>query len=229
MPNVIVVTITNVTLSAHSLFQLGVSSHFLDWTYLLQENIGRLLNGTQTKLRMISKSMKAEQKARVCDFTKNQMKDWEFVPDDLNRYLLKIGALDSFNERTARFASGIILRICIDALWPQPNESTIKGRKRDPINVLKLGLQCISPFTVVDPLVQNKFGPHENGFQVALFSALNGLLPTTMKCLFEARAKEKDRINLMLIENDQNLLGYELKVNVISQSDFKDHLEQASK
>ncbi|KAF9394156.1 hypothetical protein CPC16_012178 [Podila verticillata] len=33
----------------------------------------------------------------------------------------------------------------------------------------------------------------------------------------------------MLTENDRNLFGYELKVNAISQSDFKDHLEHVSK
>ncbi|KAF8974827.1 hypothetical protein BGZ52_009555 [Haplosporangium bisporale] len=157
------------------------------------------------------------------------MKDWEFIPDDFNRYLLNIGVPDSRNDRTARFTSGIILRICIDTLWPQPKNRLSKEEIGDPINILKLGLQCISPSTVVDPLARNTFGPQENGFQVALFSALNGLLPTTMKCLFEARTKDKHCIDLMLTENDRNLFGYELKVNAISQSDFKDHLEQVSK
>ncbi|KAF9368854.1 hypothetical protein CPB97_004197, partial [Podila verticillata] len=200
-----------------------------NWAGLLQENIGRLMNGSQTKIKNILMSMTIEEKAQVRDLTKNQMDYWEFVSSDLNRYLVNIGIIDTHDEKTARFTSGIILRVCIDALWPQPKNRLSREEIGDPINILKLGLQCISPSTVVDPLVRNKFGPQENGFQVALFSALNGLLPTTMKCLFEARAKDKDRIDLMLTENDRNLFGYELKVNAITQSDFKDHLKQASK
>ncbi|KAF9367523.1 hypothetical protein CPB97_005659, partial [Podila verticillata] len=123
-----------------------------NWTSLLQENIGLLLNGTQTKLRTNLKSMNAEQKARVRDLTKNQMEDWELIPDDFNRYLLNIGVLDSRNDRTARFTSGIILRICIDALWPQPKNRLSREEIGDPISILKLGLQCISPSTVADPL-----------------------------------------------------------------------------
>ncbi|GJJ70719.1 hypothetical protein EMPS_03069 [Entomortierella parvispora] len=199
------------------------------WASLLQANIGSLLNGTQTKLRTNLKSMNTEQQSHVRDLTKNQLEDWEFTPDDFNRYLLDIGVLDSSNDRTVRFTSGIILRICIDAVWPQPEKRLSKKEIGDPINMLKLGLQCISPSTVADPLVRNKHGPQECGFQVALFSALNGLLPRTMMCLFEAKAKNKDRIDLMLTENGQKLFGYELKVNAISQPDFKDHLQQASK
>ncbi|KAI1313851.1 hypothetical protein EDD11_002452 [Mortierella claussenii] len=82
---------------------------------------------------------------------------------------------------------------------------------------------------VVDPLVQNKFGLRKNGFQVALFSALNGLLPSTMNRLFEARTKDKDHLDLMLTENGRKLSGYELKVNIINLCDFQDHLEQALK
>ncbi|KAF8923545.1 hypothetical protein BGZ58_002828 [Dissophora ornata] len=200
-----------------------------NWASLLQENIGLLLDETQIKLRAKLVLMNTEQRARVRDLTKNQMCDWEFIPDDFNRHLLDISVLDSRNGRTVRFTSGIILCIYIDALWPQPKNRLSREEIGDPINILKLGLQCISPSTVVEPLVRNKFGPRENSFQVALFSALNGLLPTTMKCLFEARAKDQDRIDLILTENGRSLFGYELKVNAISPSDFKDHLEQASK
>lgn len=99
-----------------------------NWTYLLQENIGRLLNGTQTKLRMILKSMKAEQKARVRDLTENQMKDWEFVPDDLNQYLLNIGVLDSFNDRTA---GSQVVSSCVSAsMLSGPNKRIEYQRKK---------------------------------------------------------------------------------------------------
>ncbi|KAF9987559.1 hypothetical protein BGZ65_003112 [Modicella reniformis] len=204
-----------------------------NWTCLLQRNIDPLLDWNETKLMTDLKLMNTEQKARVRDLTKNQLDGWEFIPDDFNRDLLNIGVLNigvlDFCKQTVRFTSGIILRICINAVWPQPKNRLSKEETGDPINILTLGLQCISPSTVADPQVRNKFGPQENGFQIALFSALNGLLPTTMKCLFEAKAKDKDHIDLMLTENDRNLFGYELKVNMITKSDFKPHLKQAEK
>ncbi|KAG0001831.1 hypothetical protein BGZ79_004088 [Entomortierella chlamydospora] len=172
---------------------------------MLQKNIRPLLEETQTKLKMNLKSMNTEQNARVRDLTNNQMNDWEFIPDDFDRYLLNVGILDSHNDRTVRFTSVIILHICIDVLRPQPENRLSREEIGDPINLLKLGLQCISPSTVAHPLVQNKFGSQET------------------------RAKGKDQIDLMLTENNRNWFGCELKVNVISQSDFKDYLEQASK
>ncbi|KAF9369452.1 hypothetical protein CPC16_004499 [Podila verticillata] len=200
-----------------------------NWAGLLQENIGRLMNGSQTKIRIFLESLTIKEKALVRDLTKYQMNCWEFVSSDLNRYLLNVGILDSSDEKNARFTSGIILRACIDALWPRPDNRLSKEDVGDPINILRLGLQCISPSTVASPLVQNKFGPQENSFQVALFSALNGLLPTTMKCLFEAKAKDDEHLDLMVAEGVINWAGYELKVNKISASDFKASLVQASK
>ncbi|KAF9162373.1 hypothetical protein BGX20_001743 [Mortierella sp. AD010] len=200
-----------------------------NYATMLQTNIRSLLEETQTKLKTDLKSMNTEQKARVCDLTKNQMNDWEFIPDDFDRYLLNIGILDSHNDKTVRFTSVVILHICIDVLQPQPKNQLLREEIRDPISLLKPGLQCISPFTVTHPLVQSKFGPQESNFHMALFSAINGLLPTTMKCLIEARAQGKGQIDLMLIENNRNWFGCELKVNVISQSDFKDYLKQTSK
>jgi len=200
-----------------------------NWSRLLKENVDHLLNGTQKKLRTHLQSMDTEQKVRVRDLTKKQLNDWEFTSDDFNRVLLNIGVIYTSDERTARFTSGIILRICIDTLWPRPRNRLSREEIGDAINILGLGLQCISPPTVVHPQVCNKNGPQENAFQVALYAALNGLLPTTMMCLFEAKAKNKDHIDLMLTENSQTRFGYELKVNAITKSDFKSHLEQASK
>ncbi|KAG0003899.1 hypothetical protein BGZ80_005724, partial [Entomortierella chlamydospora] len=138
---------------------------------MLQKNIRPLLEETQTKLKMNLKSMNTEQNARVRDLTNNQMNDWEFIPDDFDRYLLNVGILDSHNDRTVRFTSVIILHICIDVLRPQPENRLSREEIGDPINLLKLGLQCISPSTVAHPLVQNKFGSQESSFHMALFSA----------------------------------------------------------
>ncbi|KAF9578764.1 hypothetical protein BGW38_005280 [Lunasporangiospora selenospora] len=183
-----------------------------NWTRLLQEYIGPFFNGTQAKLRKNLKSMTIEQRAQVRNLTTNRMSDIEIIDDEFTRYLFNIGVLDSRNDR-----------------MPQPKNRLSREEIGDPINVLKLELQCISPSTIVDPLVRNKFSPQDNDFQVALFSALSGLLPIAMKCLFEARAKDKERIDLVETEDDRNVFGYELKVNAVSQADFKDGIEQASR
>ncbi|CAG8481699.1 5797_t:CDS:2 [Paraglomus brasilianum] len=102
--------------------------------------------------------MNTKQRAHVYDLTKNQMNPWKLDPSqfhDLIKYLLNIGILMSTNEM------------------------------EDIGNLLELGLQNISPATIIDRLVQNKDGPQESSFQVALYSALNSILPDTMVCLFE--------------------------------------------
>jgi len=82
--------------------------------------------------------MSTAQQAQVRDLTKNQLNGWDFTPDDFNRHLLDIGVLYSRNNRIARFTSGIILRICIDTLWPQPKKALSEKEIGDPINILKL-------------------------------------------------------------------------------------------
>src|SRR5437763_7897338 len=80
--------------------------------------------------------------------------------------------------------------------------------------------------------VQNKASPAEATFQAALYSAFNGLLPDSMMCLFEAKAKDKDRLDLLVVKDDNKLetwAGYELKVNKITETDFSDPLIQAKK
>jgi hypothetical protein len=79
--------------------------------------------------------------------------------------------------------------------------------------------------------VQNKAGPAESSFQAALYSALNGLLPEPLMCLFEANAENRDELDLMVVDNEQGsfLFGYELKVNKITAADFQGPLQQAKK
>jgi len=91
---------------------------------------------------------------------------------------------------------------------------------------LELGLQNISPATIVDGLVQNKNGPQESSFQVALYSALNGILPDTMKCLFETRAEGRTQLDLMVTKTSLNWTGYELKTNLSSPVHFENHFAQ---
>jgi hypothetical protein len=201
-----------------------------NWTQLLQDNIGKFLNGTQNKTKEFLKSMNSDDRAQVRGFTGNQMNEWPLIDDELNRSLFNIGVLTPNEERmTVRFTSGIILRVCIETLWPRPLNRLSENECLDPIGLLALGLQSISPSNVTDPLVKNMFGPQESAFQIALYAAFHELLPDSMKCLFEARAENRDQIDLIIRGKDSNYFGYELKVNAVSQSDFKSHLKQATK
>ena len=83
----------------------------------------------------------------------------------------------------------------------------------DAIKLLTYGLPHISPATIKHALVQNKDGPAEPSFQAALYSAFNDLLPTSMICLFEAKAKGREQLDLLVVDGTDSLAGYELKVN----------------
>lgn len=207
----------------------------MNWASVLEKNIRGLLKGTHTALKKALNEMTTAQQARVRILIRNHLKPWRSTADDdFIRDLLNIGVLDSSGvpdssqETDIQFTSGVILRHCIDTLFPKPTNRLSEEECKDAIIILGYGLQCISPSTVVDLQVRNTSGPQENAFQVALFAALNSLLPTTKKCLFEAKAEGRKRIDLMLTHNDLNLFGYELKVNAITESEFKPHLEQAS-
>ncbi|CAI2169441.1 16450_t:CDS:1, partial [Funneliformis geosporum] len=77
-----------------------------------------------------------------------------------------------------------------------------------PIDLIKYGLQHVTPRTIAHELVKNKDGPAEASFQAALYAAFNGLLPTGM------------------IKHNEKWAGYELK---ISRADFSGPVTQAGK
>ncbi|KAF9149385.1 hypothetical protein BGX20_006006, partial [Mortierella sp. AD010] len=62
-----------------------------------------------------------------------------------------------------------------------------------------------------------------------LYSALNGILPTTMKCPFKAKANGKEHLDLIVTDSQENWAAYELKVNAITQAQFNLHLDQAKR
>ena len=131
-------------------------------------------------------------------------------------------------KELVRFTSGILLRLSINSVWPRQRNPLSKEDIRNPVNLLELGLQKISPATIVDSQVQNKDGPQESSFQMALFSAFNSILPDNMVCLFETRAAGRTQLDLMVTDSGKNWIGYELKTNLSSQADFQRHYEQVS-
>ena len=132
---------------------------------------------------------------------------------------------------SVRFTSCVILRVCIDFLWPKPNSRLTEEElvPFDPIKLLKYGLPHVSPAILQHPLVRNKHGPVEKSFQVALYSVFNGLLPKSMRCLFEPKAKDIEQLDLIVVSGNEKLAGYELKVNNTTEADLRKSLEQAKR
>ncbi|CAI2193809.1 13946_t:CDS:1, partial [Funneliformis geosporum] len=143
--------------------------------------------------------------------------------------LLNIGVLVPVNKKKIRFTSCIILRVCLQAVWPRPENRLSEGVLRTPIDLIKYGLQHVTPRTIACELVKNKDGPAEASFQAALYAAFNGLLPTGMMCLFEVKAKSQDKLDLLVIKHNEKWAGYELKFNKISRADFNGPVTQAGK
>ena len=73
-------------------------------------------------------------------------------------------------RKMVRFTSIILLRVCVDVLWPKPNNplSVELLTPLDPIKLLSHGLHHISPPTINHSLVQNRHGPSEKSIQAAL-------------------------------------------------------------
>ncbi|KAF9435262.1 hypothetical protein BGZ76_006599, partial [Entomortierella beljakovae] len=203
--------------------------NLLNWSEVYDANIGSLLNGTHHKVMDALKKLTSEEKGEVRAFIAKGMESWSQTFDNLIRHLLGIGILVPHGGADIRFTSGIIYRVCIEALYPKPALRLSSAEISDPITLLQLGLQCITPSTINHSLVKIKHGLEEKSFQAALYVAISGLLPTNMKCLFEVKAKDQDHLDLMVIEDGSNWAAYEFKVGAITRADFKPHLAQAER
>jgi len=66
-----------------------------------------------------------------------------------------------------RFTSCIILRVCVDTLWPKPkNRLPAEGLEPfDPIKILAYGLQHMYPATITNQLVRHEYDPVGSSFQ----------------------------------------------------------------
>jgi len=115
-----------------------------------------------------------EQNQYIRDLTKMGNHTWRKEQlSPIERHLLNIGILVIVDECTLRFTSSIILRVCIDTLWPRPKNRLLRNEVIDPLALLTDDLQYISSATFTDKQVQNKFGPAEMNSQAALYSIFN--------------------------------------------------------
>ena len=207
----------------------------LDWKVVMKQNLIEYTNGTHKKIKKYLISMNDDKKQCVRSLTNNGIDTWMAdlgLLNHLEKDLLNFGILVTLNEQSIRFTSCVILHVCIESLWPRPENRLLESDLVSAENLLKHGLQNIYPPTVVHEWVQNKEGPAEASFQAALYSVFNGLLPTSMMCLFEVNAHGKEKLDLLVVKDSEGLekwAGYELKVKKISESDFKEPLKQAKK
>ncbi|CAJ0633731.1 17123_t:CDS:2 [Entrophospora sp. SA101] len=122
----------------------------------------------------------------------------------------------------------IILRICINTVFPKPLQPLpINKVPTDPIKLLELGLKHIDPSTIIDDRVKNVDGSAERSLQAALYCVFNGLLPRPMLCLLEVKCSGHEQLDLMIVKGNENLVAYSFKVNNITSNDFNKALWQA--
>ena len=180
----------------------------LDWKVVMKQNLIEYTNGTHKKIKKYLISMNDDKKQCVRSLTNNGIDTWMAdlgLLNHLEKDLLNFGILVTLNEQSIRFTSCVILRVCIESLWPRPENRLLESDLVSAENLLKHGLQNIYPPTVVHEWVQNKEGPAEASFQAALYSVFNGLLPTSMMCLFEVNAHGKEKLDLLVVKDSEGL------------------------
>ena len=77
------------------------------------------------KLKLVLKTMSVYERAYVRELTTNAANPWEAKLDKLtaiDKHLLTIGITILVGQDTIRFTSCILLRLCIDTLWPRPTD-----------------------------------------------------------------------------------------------------------
>src|SRR5437879_3575014 len=127
---------------------------------------------------------------------------------EIDKYLLNIGILVPITFAKKRgiatlnrvtFTSNVIFRVVFEMVWPKPRKFLPMQDTTDPLLLLIHTLQYINSATIVNTHVKNLHNPSEKAFQAAVFSVLNGLLPTSMTCLFEVKIQSHEALDLMLI------------------------------
>ncbi|KAL1914189.1 uncharacterized protein VTP21DRAFT_9688 [Calcarisporiella thermophila] len=201
------------------------------WSLVLQKQLQKYMNGTHIKIKQAIEAKSKSEREYIRELTNNQGYPWRInlcSPSIIDKELLDIGILVTTGERDeVCFTSSIILRVCMEVVWPKPISPKIEVN--DPIELLIDGLRLITPETIADKRISNKGGPSEAAFQAALYHVWNSLLPSPMLCLFEVHAKGLDTLDLMIVKGEDNWAAYELKVNKLSETDFRPSIKQAKK
>ena len=151
---------------------------------------------------------------------------WDVDPDSLTPE----GILLLASSTQVRFTSILILRVCIDIAFPKLGMDSLPNDYIDhPINLLMVALQHTHPRRLKNLLTHNRHGPSESALQFELYAILRSILPKHWLCTSEARIHGQQRRLDLLVQDDGNpWAGFELKVNLISEAEFREPLRQAA-
>ena len=160
------------------------------WEIKFQENFVKYMNGTHIKLKYEVIEMSSDEKRYLRDLIDKMADRWDMnlsdltALDDIDKKLFNMGILNIMGTNSVGFTSCIILRICIENLFPTPPKSIPKSQVPvNPADLLALGLGSIDPIIVSDKRSKNLRSISERVMQASLFCVFNGLLPRPMMCL----------------------------------------------
>ncbi|KAF8430224.1 hypothetical protein EV426DRAFT_580528 [Tirmania nivea] len=141
-----------------------------------------------------------------------------------------MGILLLASSTQVRFTSILILRVCIDIVFPKLGMNSLPNDYIDhPINLLKVALQHTHPRRLKNLLTHNRHGLSESAFQFELYAILRSILPKHWLCTSEARIHGRQtRLDLLVQDGGNPWAGFELKVNLISEAEFQEPLRQAA-
>src|SRR2546430_1308785 len=165
------------------------------------------MNGNYIKIKREKNNINCDEKKYVSELKTYWGEHWIMnfsdltALDDLDKKLLNIGILYPIDSNSIGFTSCIILRVCINALFPTPSRSISKCEVPDkPADLLALGLGSINPIIVTDKRSKNLRSLSERVMQASLFCVFNGLLPRPMMCLLEIKVKKRYQLDLMIVD-----------------------------
>ena len=156
-----------------------------------------------------------------------------------NHGILSLAAENNHKDYVlARFTSGLIYRICIDCVFPRRNIQL--DTMPSPMLLLETAFRHMSPGQLGIKMPWNLRGPSEHVFQIELYSIFRDLLPRNWRCASEVHEVEsmgkagsnRWRLDLMLLADNTpgpNAVGFELKVDKMSENEIDEAIDQAFK
>lgn len=216
----------------------GVVENAKDWKRIFAGNLYRYLNGLGTRLKVIIR--------KNVDMQYRLQQVLKFGPDaqwktDLQNHsnpdvkMLNDGildlAVDHKGEYQCRFTSTIIFRYCTDIITERKRKPLPREMVTNLATLLRFAIAELSPEQLASKHTQNLHGPSEASFHFEIYSALNAILPEGMQCFSEANARNRDQVDLLIMDGEgKDYWGcITLKVGKHSENDMKEPYNQAKK
>ncbi|KAL1915048.1 uncharacterized protein VTP21DRAFT_7753 [Calcarisporiella thermophila] len=195
------------------------------WGRVLQQNFREYMIGTLSKIEHHLARLSEEERAYVRELPAHHMKPWkldEDHPNPVEELLLNIGVLTPVEVKPSwvQFTNGLLLRNCIDAVWPKLSCCLRRSDVQDPIELLKYGLQYLTRSTLIREQALTQVELIKARYQTGLYTAFQGLLPKPMACIFQVGGEELNEIDLIVMDGDELFAGYQLEVNRLTEIDI---------